>query len=82
MEHTASSDLKTFTVTLVTDEIAPFVFLNLRDSTHGRFSDNGFIMVDSQQVVTYESRDPISLHDFITQLDIMSLYDVTAVAQD
>ncbi len=72
--------MKTFNMTLESDEIAPFVFLNLKENTHGSFNDNGFIMVESSKVITYKSRDPIPLHSFIDQLDIVSLYDVTQFA--
>lgn len=78
----ASLDGKTITFTLTTQAVAPFVFLNLRDQTHGHFSDNGFIMVKPELEMTYYSRDTITLEDFTKQLDITSLFDVTPFAVD
>jgi len=80
LQYSASPDLKTFTLTLGTNEVAPFVFINLKNSNHGKFDDNGFIMVESQKTIVYTSRDPIPLAEFIAQLDIISLYDVTQFA--
>lgn len=66
--------------TLLADAIAPFVFINLRDVTHGWFSNNGFTMVTPEATLTYTPKDPINGTYFQDQLDIMSLWDVTAVA--
>lgn len=77
-----SPDGKTITFTLTSQAVAPFVFLNLRDHTHGHFSDNGFIMVESQKELIYYSRDVITLADFQSQLHIASLFDVTPFAAD
>jgi hypothetical protein len=74
-------DFKTFTVTLQTTEIAPFVFLNLKDYTKGHFEDNGFILVERTKTIAYHSREPMRLDTFLSQLDIMSLYDVTMLAR-
>lgn len=78
----SSPDGKTITFTLISHAVAPFVFLNLRDHTHGHFSDNGFIMVESEKELIYYSRDVITLADFESQLDITSLFDVTPFAVD
>ncbi len=77
----AAIDEKTISFVLNSDAVAPFVFINLREQAHGKFDDNGFIMVESSRTIKYASRDPISLTDFTQQLDIVSLYDVTAVAK-
>jgi len=75
-----SLDGKTITFTLTSKAVAPFVFLNLRDHTHGHFSDNGFIMVEPKREMNYYSHDVITLEEFRSQLDITSLYDVTPYA--
>lgn len=78
----ASLDGRTIYFTLTSEAVAPFVFLNLRDHTHGHFSDNGFVMVEPEKVMTYHSRDVITVEEFALQLDLTSLFDVTAFAQD
>lgn len=78
----ASSDGKTITFTLTSNAVAPFVFLNLRDHTHGYFSDNGFIMVETKKEMAYYSNDVITVEDFVSQLDITSLFDVTPFAAE
>lgn len=77
-----SPDGKTISFTLTSQAVAPFVFLNLRNHTHGHFSDNGFIMVESKKEMIYYSRDVITLADFESQLHITSLFDVTPFAAD
>jgi len=77
-----SPDGKTITFTLNSKAVAPFVFLNLRNHTHGYFSDNGFIMVAAKKELTYYSQDVMTVQSFLSQLDITSLYDVTPFAID
>jgi beta-mannosidase len=74
------ADGKTVSYTLNSDSVAQFVFINLKEESYGKFSDNGFLMIESQKNMTYTSRDPITLARFTAQLDIVSLYDVTLVA--
>ncbi|XP_037028038.1 beta-mannosidase-like [Bradysia coprophila] len=78
----SSVDGRTITFTLTSEAIAPFVFLNLRDHTNGHFSDNGFVMVEREKVMTYYSRDVMTIDDFVNQLDTTSLFDVTQFADD
>ncbi len=78
----ASVDGRSITFTLTSEAVAPFVFLNLRDHTNGHFSDNGFVMVESQKELTYYSLDVITVEEFVAQLDITSLFDVTPFADD
>lgn len=78
----ASPDGKTITFTLTSQAIAPFVFLNLRDYTHGYFNENGFIMVETTKEIIYYSRDAITIDEFTSQLHITSLFDVTPFATD
>jgi hypothetical protein len=79
-QFTSTPGMKSFTVTLASDAVAPFVFLNLKDSNVGKWSDNGFIMVENTKVLTYSSNSPLSLQSFIDQFDMVSLFDVTALA--
>jgi len=76
----ASPDWKTFTITLTAVNVAPFVFLNLRQENHGYFSDNGFIMVQSPTIVTYTSERVMTAQEVETQLHIETLFDVTPLA--
>lgn len=78
----ASLDGRTITFTLTSRAVAPFVFLNLRDHTHGYFSDNGFVMVEQEKQMIYYSRDAMTAAEFASQLDITSLFDVTPFADD
>lgn len=78
----ASPDGKTITFTLTTQAVAPFVFLNLRDYTHGHFSDNGFVMVEAEKRLTYYSNEALTVGEFASQLDVTSLFDVTPFAID
>jgi len=68
-----------FNVTLRADAIAPFVFINLRDNPRGYFSENGFMMVTPDKTVSYTSQVPLQPNQFLMQLEIMNLFDVSAV---
>lgn len=78
----ASLDGRTISFTLTAEAVAPFVFLNLRDHTHGHFSDNGFVMVEPEKEMTYNSLDAMTVEEFLSQLDITSLFNVTPFADD
>lgn len=78
----SSVDGRTITFTLASEAVAPFVFLNLRDHNDGYFSDNGFVMVEGERIVSYHSRDVMTVEYFVSQLDITSLFDVTPFADD
>ncbi|KAK6181474.1 hypothetical protein SNE40_009317 [Patella caerulea] len=64
-----------FTVTLMTDNIAPFVWINAYRLS-GRFSDNGFIMKDHLVQLTFKSREPVSIDTFKKSLSVQSLMDI------
>jgi hypothetical protein len=69
-------DGKTFSVTLHSKAIAPFVLLNMKDNgIMGWFSDNGFIMVTSTKTLTFKSRHKLSLSTFEKNLEVASLHD-------
>lgn len=78
----ASLDGRAISFTLTSQAVAPFVFLNLRDHNHGHFSDNGFVMVELEKEMIYYSRDIMTVEEFVSQLDITSLFDVTPFADD
>lgn len=78
----SSVDGRTITFTLTSEAVAPFVFLNLRDHTNGHFSDNGFVMVEGEKIISYYSSDVMTVDNFVNQLDITSLFDVTPFADD
>ena len=66
-----------FAITLTTEAVAPFVFLNLRSNqVLGWFSDNGFIMVSPTQTVYFQSRNYVNLTEFQNGLEVLSLHDV------
>jgi len=73
-------DGKTFTFKLNSEAVAVFVFLNLKTRPHGYFSDNGFIHIEGVKTMTYVSRDVLTLTEFLADLEVMSLFDVTQVA--
>ncbi|KAK7109883.1 beta-mannosidase-like [Littorina saxatilis] len=65
-----------FTITLTTDAIAPFVWLEA-GSMMGRFSDNGFLLVKMTFTVTFTAwRDDVDSHTLRSQLSVLSLMDV------
>ncbi|XP_046381203.2 beta-mannosidase-like isoform X2 [Haliotis rufescens] len=64
-----------FQLTLVADHIAPYVWLDAY-RVPGRFSDNGFIMINSSRAVTFTSWDPVDLDLFTKSLSVKSLMDV------
>lgn len=75
-------DANTIRFTLSTQAIAPFVFLTVRGDHRGFFSDNGFIQVKCDTQMTYYSENGITPQQFTDRIKVMSLFDVTAVAED
>lgn len=73
-------DLKSIGFSLKTEAVAPFVFLTVRGEQHGYFSDNGFVQVTQIKQMTYYAENGISVEKFLDKVEIMSLYNVTAVA--
>ncbi|KAK6181469.1 hypothetical protein SNE40_009313 [Patella caerulea] len=64
-----------FTVTLATNNIAPFVWINAYKIS-GRFSDNGFLMKDPLLSLTFTSWQPIDLVTFKKSLTVKSFMDI------
>ncbi|KAL3837189.1 hypothetical protein ACJMK2_022560 [Sinanodonta woodiana] len=64
-----------FTVTLSTDAIAPFVWLETY-GVKGRFSDNGFLMVHSQKNVTFTAWEVVDVPTLRKSMTVKSLMDV------
>ncbi|GFU32736.1 beta-mannosidase [Nephila pilipes] len=62
----------TFNIALKTNTVAPFVWLEV-ENTPGRFSDNGFILVQEKINILFYSRKNIRGEDIIKNLNIMSL---------
>ena len=63
-------------LTLQTDAIAPFVWLELPGHS-GYFSDNGFIMLDKTVHLTYTSFHELSDDDVTaSSVNVISLMDV------
>ncbi|KAK7109884.1 beta-mannosidase-like [Littorina saxatilis] len=71
-----ASSPREFTITLTTDAIAPFVWLEA-GSMMGRFSDNGFLLVKVTFTVTFTAwRDDVDIHTLRSQLSVLSLMDI------
>ncbi|KAK7109882.1 beta-mannosidase-like [Littorina saxatilis] len=71
-----ASSPRGFTITLTTDAIAPFVWLEA-GSMMGRFSDNGFLLVKMTFTVTFTAwRDDVDIHTLRSHLSVRSLMDV------
>ncbi|XP_061599990.1 beta-mannosidase [Cololabis saira] len=64
-----------FTVTLRSDAVAAFVWLDVGD-VPGRFSSNGFMMVSRNQTVTFDPWRPTSVAELSRSLTVTSLRDV------
>ena len=63
-------------MTLHSEAVALFVFLNIKDNNiQGWFSDNGFIMVTNSKTVTFRAKQEISLNRFEENLKVISLHD-------
>ncbi|GFS83583.1 beta-mannosidase [Trichonephila clavipes] len=64
----------TFNITLKTNAVAPFVWLEVQN-TPGRFSDNGFIIVNEIMSILFYSNKNIRGVDIIKTLSITSVKD-------
>ncbi|OPL20613.1 hypothetical protein AM593_05795, partial [Mytilus galloprovincialis] len=67
--------MKEFNITLHSKAVAPFVWLDAY-KTMGRFSDNGFLMVQTQKVVTFYAWNDISAANLKATLNVKSLMDI------
>lgn len=74
-------DAKTVQFTLSTEAIAPFVYLTTRGDHRGYFSDNGFVQTTNRQL-TYYSENGITPQQFSDRVQVMSLFNVTVVAEN
>ncbi|XP_071100815.1 beta-mannosidase-like [Haliotis cracherodii] len=64
-----------FKVAIESDHIAPFVWLDAVGIS-GRFSDNGFLMIEPFRTVTFTSWDPVDLETLSRSLISKSLMDL------
>uniref|UniRef100_A0A1A8CE61 Beta-mannosidase n=1 Tax=Nothobranchius kadleci TaxID=1051664 RepID=A0A1A8CE61_NOTKA len=64
-----------FAVTLLSDAVAPFVWLDV-GRVPGRFSSNGFLMVSGNRTVRFDAWRPSSVAELSRSLTITTLTDV------
>uniref|UniRef100_UPI00358FC16E beta-mannosidase-like n=1 Tax=Myxine glutinosa TaxID=7769 RepID=UPI00358FC16E len=64
-----------FTVVLKASAVSPFVFLDA-GTLHGRFEDNGFLMVEPVKSVIFRAWQKTSAHELKRKLTVTSLCDV------
>lgn len=67
--------MKEFNITLTTSAIAPFVWLDA-DHVMGRFSDNGFLMVHPQKVVTFYAWEGVTVDNLKAALSVKTLMNI------
>lgn len=65
----------TFDITVESDEIAVFVWLEAVDIA-GHFSDNGFLMLDSSVVVQFLASATVTAEELTDAIEIMSLWSL------
>ncbi|KAK7109880.1 hypothetical protein V1264_013841 [Littorina saxatilis] len=71
----AQDSLREFNITLTTDAIAPFVWLEA-GSVFGKFSDNGFIIITPTATVKFMASQDVDLNTMKQQLSVRSLVDI------
>ncbi|XP_033733358.1 beta-mannosidase-like [Pecten maximus] len=71
----ASTDKQVYNVTITTDSISVFVWLDAHN-VKGRFSDNGFLMISPKKLVQFFSSLPIDVSTLRNTLTVQSLTDV------
>lgn len=64
-----------YTVTLQSDAIAPFVWLDV-GNVPGRFSSNGFLMLSRNRTVDFNPWSPTSVAELSASLTVTSLRDI------
>lgn len=74
----STSDANAFTITVSANAIAVFVWLDAH-SIEGRFSDNGFLMVNSVKTVKFftylhEHIDVLTLRNALTARSLTDVY--------
>lgn len=68
-------DGESFSISLHSDAIAPFVWLDV-GNIPGRFSSNGFLMVTSNRTVSFDAWRPTSVDELSRSLTVTALRDV------
>lgn len=75
LQAKVQEDKSGYTVTLHSDAVAPFVWLDV-GSIPGRFSSNGFLMVSRNTTVSFNAWGPTSVAVLSKSLTITSLRDI------
>ncbi|KAL4228617.1 hypothetical protein ACF0H5_011667 [Mactra antiquata] len=71
----ATSKPNEFTLTLTTDALAPFVWVDT-NNVKGRFSDNGFLMYQKTMTLTFYAWETVDVNTLTNSLSVKSLMDV------
>lgn len=71
----STSKLDEFTVTLTTDAIAPFVWVDAY-KVKGRFSDNGFLMIQKTITLTFYAWEKVNVDVLKAALSVKSLMNI------
>ena len=66
---------KEFQITVISDTVAPFVWLDA-PGIRGRFSDNGFLMVNPKTTVQFHAWDATDVSSLSQAITVKSLMDV------
>ncbi|XP_072031155.1 beta-mannosidase-like [Amphiura filiformis] len=77
MAKVAQKSPNVFTIHLTTDHVTPFTWLET-PGIRGRFSDNGFVMVESAVIVVFyawESTTTTDIQNAITVTSLMNIYE-------
>lgn len=74
-QATVSQQDDVYIFDLQTTAIAPFVTLDV-GSIKGRFSDNGFLMMEKKKVVIFYPWEPTSVEELEKSFTLTSLMDV------
>lgn len=70
----AADGTKTFELTLVTDNVALFVWLSSHDVS-GQFSDNGFIMSQPTMTLQFDTREGVTSEELAAKITVQSVSD-------
>uniref|UniRef100_UPI00398ECDF8 beta-mannosidase isoform X2 n=1 Tax=Pristiophorus japonicus TaxID=55135 RepID=UPI00398ECDF8 len=72
---TISQQGETYSITLRTASIAPYVWLDV-GNVSGRFSDNGFLMLEETKLTTFHPWRPTNISELQRSLQVQSLLDL------
>ena len=64
-----------FMIQLETNAVAPFVWLEA-SGIRGRFSDNGFLLMEASKNVMFYAWEPVDVQKLQTSLTVKSLMDM------